>query len=171
MFNTITQCRDPNADFLLKLRAVKAIDRTLAKRRRLDLINDQPSLGAKESEVKRVEVPPIVDLRNRLAARKTVKSSLAASSTQLQANVTKVRVPQPSATFIDKTGSSKTQVQIALADDAPGLVGGKRPSPFGDHQSGNNKPRQVDTPSCIICGSVPAHLIKDCPIVLAGPKR
>jgi len=72
------------------------------------------------------------------------------------AHVAGVSTPAP------RVGNARNEVQSA------GSL--KRPGPSAD-ETAKKKPKATPTSSCPICNCSPHHLVKDCPIVAAGPQR
>jgi chromodomain-helicase-DNA-binding protein 4 len=53
----------------------------------------------------------------------------------------------------------------------PNVGPSKRPpSPLGNDEAPNSKKIKSSDTICMVCGKSPHHLVKDCPIVLQGPK-
>ena len=77
--------------------------------------------------------------------------------------------PLPPA-YMAGTSSPAPRAGNARNDDVQSAGSLKRPgSPA--NETAKKKPKSIPTSSCPICNRSPHHLVKDCPIVTAGPQR
>ncbi|KAJ7293407.1 SNF2 family DNA-dependent ATPase [Mycena rebaudengoi] len=130
-----------------RLAAISAIDEVLHQRGHMALILNQP-----------------LDIVERSTMAPPTKKSKSQASPQNS------RPSVPSTSRNNAAASSSHQPP----QTAPIASSSKRPpSPTSAEYSQHKKSRPSSAPAapCVICGSSPHHLVKDCPIVNEGPKR
>jgi predicted CopG family antitoxin len=157
-------------------KAVKAIDQALAKSQKK--VVDQPNPDPKHPTVRkpRKEKVPKAKPRPELDAPGVVETGRVFASSSTQGSSINA-IPRPPAT-LPHPGSVNDRGPRPIADTAfrPTLnstagPSHKRPSPFNDIPSTVKKSKKAGKTLCAICGNSPSHLIKSCPLVVAGPTR
>jgi chromodomain-helicase-DNA-binding protein 4 len=135
----------------------------------------QPSVGSKDPGVRKPKKEKLSERRPRLEVQSTVDTGRTFASSSTQARATNA-VPRPPAMLPSRAETSNGRDLGRVAGNASGSTVNtagslKRPSPFGDNPFSAKKTKKADAVSCVICGNVPYHLIKSCPLVIAGPTR
>ncbi|KAH9942923.1 SNF2 family N-terminal domain-containing protein [Amylocystis lapponica] len=131
--------------------AIAAIDETLFKQGRLDLIYDQPLTLV---ETTTTDAPP----------RKKHKQDQKAVPSQDHASASKAGTSAPIA-------GQKPRLLGVTATNAAAGPSKRALSPDHDLGAPHKKKVKDNNSSCVVCGRSPHHLVKDCPAVAEGPKR
>ncbi|KAJ7654999.1 SNF2 family DNA-dependent ATPase [Mycena polygramma] len=133
-----------------RLAAIQAIDELLHQRGHMHLVLGQP-LEIVERSV--ADLPP----------RKKSKPTAAPDQT--------ARASGPSSTPAGNPTASSSTARPPAQSNAVASSSKRTLSPTPAANPPHKKPRPSSSLSCIICGSSPHHLAKDCPVVSEGPKR
>jgi hypothetical protein len=138
------------------------IDHTLAKRGQLHLIYNQPL---------------------RLVEKGKNRASVSAKDTKLRTQVPSTRLPSshpkrtpdprvlpPAEVPYGNVPSSNSSVRDKLLEETAALEPTLQKRPSDAPNSSRKKQRTASHLGCPVCGG-PHHLVKDCPVTAAGPKR
>ncbi|KAJ6574934.1 hypothetical protein B0H19DRAFT_1371843 [Mycena capillaripes] len=129
-----------------RLAAISAIDELLHQRGHMHLVLGQPLEVVERSKA---DLPP----------KKKSKPPAAPGQTSRPSTVTGNSVASSSTTHPPAQSN-------AVASSSKRTL-----SPTPTANPPHKKPRPSSSSTCIICGTSPHHLAKDCPVVLEGPKR
>ncbi|CDO72994.1 hypothetical protein BN946_scf185007.g48 [Trametes cinnabarina] len=156
--------------------AIRVIDETLHRLGKINLIYGQP--------LHLVETPPQptlvplqkhvrVEFQRSVAAERAVSSSMHATAQPLRNGVS---LPSTSArSRIPAVSKPQVPPRIPQAPHANAVAGSsKRPSspvPRIDSPRSKKAKETAREVGCVVCGRAPLHLVKECPVVAAGPSR
>ncbi|EIW64252.1 uncharacterized protein TRAVEDRAFT_158327 [Trametes versicolor FP-101664 SS1] len=156
--------------------AIRVIDETLHRLGKISLIYGQP--------LHLVEAPP---QPSAVPLQKATRVDTPSARPAAQATPNGIRpTAGPSKNGVSQPSTSKPQPSIAAVQIPPppipriskpsNAVAGssKRPPspvPTNDVPKAKKVKEMVGQPPCVVCGRVPHHLLKDCPVVAKGPSQ